>query len=208
MRRITAIVTACLLWAGICAPVTGCNGSQVAQDIVTWVPPLQSAVATVDSTISLLAPADALLLTGITAGFDAASNLISNQAKAYLANPTATLLATFQQQILTFQQSVNAALLSAAKITNPASQQKTLTAVNGVATIISAILALVTQIKGNTPAIAAQVTVKTAQLEPILDRPYLHRQTVAIVAQHYGISDFTAQGIVTTGRQQLIVSGY
>src|ERR1035438_1130029 len=39
--------------------MTGCSGVTVAQDIVNWTPALQSAVATVDSTAALLAPADA-----------------------------------------------------------------------------------------------------------------------------------------------------
>ena len=37
----------------------GCSGVSVAEDIVNWTPTLESAVATVDSTASLLAPADA-----------------------------------------------------------------------------------------------------------------------------------------------------
>ena len=39
--------------------VGGCSGVTIAQDIVNWTPALESAVATVDSAASLLAPADA-----------------------------------------------------------------------------------------------------------------------------------------------------
>src|ERR1700692_3084649 len=55
----------------------GCSGVTVAQDIVNWTPALQSAVATVDSTAALLAPADAPIFTAATIGFDIASNLLS-----------------------------------------------------------------------------------------------------------------------------------
>ena len=61
----------------------------MAQDIVNWTPALQSAVATVDSTSALLAPADAPVFAAATAGFDAAKTAGGSQAKAYLANPSA-----------------------------------------------------------------------------------------------------------------------
>ena len=67
----------------------GCTATGVAQNIVNWMPALQSAVASVDSTAALLAPADAPIFTAATSGFDAASNLLVVQAKAYLANPSA-----------------------------------------------------------------------------------------------------------------------
>ena len=56
--------------------VSGCSGKSVAQDIVNWTPALQSAVATVDSTAAMLAPADAPIFAAATVGFDAASNLL------------------------------------------------------------------------------------------------------------------------------------
>ncbi len=116
--------------------VSGCSGTSVAQDIVNWTPALQSAVATVDSTAALLAPADAPIFVAATAGFDAASNLLVAQAKAYLANPSASVLAQLQAAVVAFQQQVNASLLQAAKITNPNSQQHVLNAINAVATVV------------------------------------------------------------------------
>ena len=76
--------------------LSGCSASTVAQDIVNWTPALQSAVSTVDSTAALLAPSDAPIFAAATVGFDAASNLLSVQAKAYLANPSTSLLAHLQ----------------------------------------------------------------------------------------------------------------
>jgi hypothetical protein len=61
----------------------GCSGVGVAQDIVNWTPTLQSAVATVDSTAALLDPADAPIFAAATVGFDAASNVLVAQARAY-----------------------------------------------------------------------------------------------------------------------------
>ena len=161
----------------------GCTASSVAENIVNWTPPLQSAVATVDSTAALLAPADAPIFTAATIGFDAASNLLVTQAKAYLANPSASVLAQLQNQIVTFQQQVNTALLQAAKIVNVNSQQHALAAIQGVGTIVVAILALVQTIssKAQVAKMAAASGVKLAAVEPYLNQD----RSAQIVAAHY-----------------------
>jgi hypothetical protein len=162
----------------------GCSGTTVAQDIVNWTPALTSAVATVDSTGALLAPADAPIFAAATAGFDAASSLLVTQAKAYLANPSTTVLAQMQAQVVTLQQQVNAALLTTARITNPASQQHALAAVQAVAVVVSAILALVQSVSSKTAVaqMAAQSTIKLAAVRPYLDEGRAGR----MVAAHFG----------------------
>jgi hypothetical protein len=117
-------------------------------------------------------------------GFDAASNLLVAQAKAYLANPTAPVLQQLQTAVVAFQQQVNAALLQAARISNPASQQQVLNAINAVATVVSAMLALVTSISCKTAVarMASQSTIKLAQVRPYLDED----KAAALVAVHYG----------------------
>ena len=164
--------------------MSGCSGASVAQEIVNWTPTLESAVATVDSTAALLAPSDAPVFAAATTGFDAASNLLVVQAKAYLANPSAGTLAQLQQQVVVFQQQVNAALLSAAKIVNPNSQQHALNAINAVGTVVLAILALVesASTKAQVARMAAQSTIKLAMVRPYRDEG----QAVATVAAHYG----------------------
>jgi hypothetical protein len=162
----------------------GCSGTAVAQDIVNWTPALTSAVATVDSTGALLAPADAPVFAAATAGFDAASTLLVAQSKAYLANPSASVLAQMQAQVVTLQQQVNAALLTTARITNPASQQHALAAVQAVAVVVSAILALVQSVssKAQVAQMAAQSTIKLAAVRPYLDEGRAGR----MVAAHFG----------------------
>ncbi len=162
----------------------GCSGTAVAQNIVNWTPTLESAVATVDSTAALLAPADAPVFAAATVGFDTASNLLVAQAKAYLANPTASVLVQLQAQVVTFQQQVNAALLSAARITNPASQTHALNAINAVATVVNAMLALVVSIssKAAVQHMVSQSPIKVAAVRPYVDE----NQTAAMVAAHYG----------------------
>jgi hypothetical protein len=178
------VIMLCALLVSGSMPLTGCSATSVAQDIVNWTPTLQSAVATVDTTASLLAPADAPVFTAATVGFDVASNALVTQAKAYLANPTAGILAQLQMQVVTFQQQVNAALLSAAKIVDPASQKKALADINLVATVVSAMLALVTSIssKAAVARMAAQSTVKLAQVRPYLNE----KKAAAMVSEHYG----------------------
>jgi hypothetical protein len=163
--------------------IEGCAETSVAQGIVNWTPSLQSAVATVDSTAALLAPADAPVFSAATAGFDAASNLLVAQAKAYLANPGATTLAQLQTQVVTLEQQVNAALLEAAKIVSPASQQHALAAIQAVGTIVSAILALVQSVSSKTAVaqMAAASPIKLAAVRPFLNSA----QAAAIVAAHY-----------------------
>jgi hypothetical protein len=164
----------------------GCTTTSVAQDIVNWTPALESAVATVDSAAALLAPADAPIFAAATSGFDAAGNLLVAQAKAYLANPSAGVLAELQTQIVTLQQEVNAALMQAGRIVNANSQQHALAAIQAVGTIASAILLLVASVssKAAVAHMAAQSGVKLSMV-----RPYLNNErAAAIVAAHYGES--------------------
>jgi hypothetical protein len=163
--------------------VSGCSGTTVAQDIVNWTPALESAVATVDSAGAMLAPVDAPIFAAATAGFDAASNLLVAQAKAYLANPTASVLAQLQAAVVAFEQQVNTSLLSAARISNPASQQHALNAISAVGTVVIAILALVQSVSSKVAVaqMASQSTIKLAMVRPYLDEG----KAAAMVAAHY-----------------------
>jgi len=184
----------------------GCSASTVAQDIVNWTPSLESAVATVDSTAALLAPQDAPVFAAATIGFDAASNLLDTQAKAYLANPSANLLALLQTQIVALQQQVNAALLQSAKIGNPASQQHALSAIQGVATIVTALLALVQSVstKAAVARMAADSTIKLAAVQPYINQNH----AVEIVAAHYGEPVELARVQVAQAEQSTAVAGF
>ena len=186
--------------------MSGCSGTTVAQDIVNWTPALQSAVTTVDTTAALLAPVDAPLFAAATAGFDAASKLLANQARAYLANPSAGLLAEIQAQIVTFQQQVNAALLSVARITNPASQKHALSAIHATATIVSAIFSLVQSISGNAALaqMAAHSTIKLASVEPLLDSALASQ----MIADHYREPVAVASAEVAQAEQWQKLAGF
>jgi hypothetical protein len=184
----------------------GCSTKNVAQDIVNWTPALQSAVATVDSTAVLLAPADAAIFVAATTGFDAASDILVAQAKAYLANPTAGVLAQLQTAVAVFQQQVNASLLSAAKIANPDSQQHVLNAINAVGTVVIAMLALVSSVssKAAVARMAAQSTTKLAAVRPYLDEG----KATAMVASHYGESVRLARFEVVQTEISLAQAGF
>lgn len=176
-------------------PIAGCSGKMVAQEIVNWTPALQNAVATVDSTASLLDSADETVFAAATTGFDAASNLLVAQAKAYLANPSATVLAQLQAAVVAFQQQVNASLLSAVKITNTNSQTHVLNAINAVATAVLAILALVASIssKAAVTRMASQSAIKLSTVRSYLDE----NKAAAMVAAHYGEPVMVARVQVT-----------
>jgi hypothetical protein len=187
-------------------PVAGCSGIAVAQDIVNWTPALQTAVAVVDSTASVLAPADAPIFQAATTSFDAATNLLVAQCKAYLANPSASLLAQLQAQIVTFQQQVNAALLQSARIVNPNSQTHALAAINGVATIINAIFALIESISSKATAaqMASQASIKISQVQPYLDK----EQAARLVAEHYSEPVFLARLQIAQAQAAAIQAGF
>jgi hypothetical protein len=176
---VLALISLLLVW-----PCSACSATTVAQDIVNWTPTIVSAATTIDATVAALDPANAglILLAGTT--FTAVANLVEAQAKTYLANPNATTLQQLQAQATAFQGNVTTALLQAARITNAASQQKVTVAINAAVTGISAILALITTIKGSTITPASVTTPKLAALAPLIDRG----QAVQMVATHYGIS--------------------
>ncbi len=189
-----------------CTLTTGCSGADVAQNIVNWTPALQSAVATVDSTGVQLAPKDAPAFAEATVGFDAASNLLVAQAKAYLANPSATTLAQLQAQVVTFQQQVNSALLQAARILDSSSQQRALTSIQAVATAVTAILALVESIssKNQVAHMAAASSIKLACVRPYVDNDNAAR----IVASHYGEPMSLARMQVVHAEQAEMQAGF
>ena len=186
--------------------IQGCTKAGIAQDIVNWTPALQSAVATVDSTASLLAPADAPIFAVATVGFDAASNLLVAQARAYLANPSASILAQLQSQIVTLQQQVNSALLSAAKIVDPASQAHALNVIQGVAAIVNTMLSLVASVssKAQLARMSSHVSVPMAAVA----RYQNPQRDAVIVADHYSEPVTVAQLQVATARAALAHAGF
>lgn len=186
--------------------IEGCSATAVAQDIVNWTPALQSAVATVDSTAALLAPGDAPVFAAATASFDVASNLLVAQAKAYLANPSASALQRLQAQVVTFQQQVNAALLQAARIVDAKSQAHALSAIQAVATIANMILSLVASIssKAAVANMSAATGVKLSMIRPYLD----HTQAAEMLAAHYNEPVPLARIQVARAEQAEIQAGF
>lgn len=186
--------------------IEGCSATAVAQDIVSWTPALQSAVATVDSTAALLAPADAPVFTAATSSFDAASNLLVMQAKAYLANPSASALQLLQAQVVTFQQQVSAALLQVARIVNPRSQTHALSAIQAVATIVNTILSLVASIssKAAVTKMSAATGVKLSMIRPYLDRT----RAAETVAVHYNEPVTLARAQMARAEQAEMNAGF
>lgn len=200
--KLGAIMLCFVLVSGLFA--SGCTGTQVAQDIVGWTPVLQSAVASVDATASLLAPMDAPIFTAATIGFDALSNVFSNQAKAYLANPSSSALAVLQSQAVAFQQQVNSALLQVAGIKNPASKTKATADINGVLTCVTAMLALITSVSSK-PAIAKMSLQAPIKISMIKTDP---AQAAAMVATHYAEPIGVAQLQVAASSAALERAGF
>jgi hypothetical protein len=183
----TAGMVALLCFSLVFTPVLGCTQQQkidVAQEIVNWTPALTSAVDTAGGLIEVLDPPSALIVTPSLAVINALSPQVVTAAKNYLANPSQTTIQVLQALIVQLQNNVNAALLDAVKISNPNSQQKATTAINGIATIVNSLLALVQGIssKAQVAAMSRSVTVHLAEIQPLLDRRDLQRAAARISA--------------------------
>ncbi|UWZ84641.1 hypothetical protein [Occallatibacter riparius] len=184
---------------------TGCTKAQAAQDIVNWMPALQNAVHVVDATAAVLDPAAAPILAAATKGFDAGAQLVVAQAQAYLASPSVSVLAQLQAAVVTLQQSVNQAVLEAARIVNPQSQQKALVDIAAVATIVNTVLALVNGMIGPSAAKSANAAaIKVAQVTGYLDQDKAAR----LIAEHYRISNEAARVEYRAGLQELAQAGF
>jgi hypothetical protein len=178
MKRLTTrllggIAMCALLVSATMAPL-GCSPATnmtAAQDIVNWTPSLESAVATIDATGALLDPAASVIFTAATAAFNAGATLVVADAKAYLANPSASLLTDLQTAVVSFQQTVSASILSAAKIVDPKSQQLALSVIQGVSTSINIILGLIQSVstKAELEHMSADSPIKLAMIKPYLD---------------------------------------
>lgn len=186
--------------------MSGCSSTTAAQNIVNWTPALQSAVAAVDSASAVLTPEDARAFATATARFDAAANLTVAQAKAYLAKPSESTLAQMQNQLVTFQQEVNIAMLQAARIMNPGSQQHALATIQAVGTVVTAILALVQSVsnKGAVAQMAARSTIKIAAVQPYVDAD----QSAKIIATHYGEPAAAARMQVVQAEREFALAGF
>lgn len=200
--KLGVIMLCCVLVSGLFA--SGCSGTQAAQDIVNWTPALEAAIATVDSTAAILAPQYAPIFTAATVGFDAAGSLIVTQAKAYLANPSASVLAQLQTGVVTFEQQVNAALLAAARIVDPASQAHALAAIQGVGAIVNAWLGTIASISSKS-AIAKMTAAAPIKLGSVMRFENFGLQ-VALLQQYYGDTDNSVAAYAS--REGQVLSGY
>jgi len=185
----TAALVAVLCMTLIFAPVIGCTQAQkvdVAQEIVNWTPALQSAIDTAGSVVDVLDPVTAPIVNTVVGAVNALAPQFETAAKAYLANPTQTTLQVLQALVVQIQNSVNnsLALLDAAKVTNAGSQAKAKSAINGIATVANALLALIesASTKAQIAAMSRNVTVHLAQVRGLLDEQQLQVAALRVAA--------------------------
>jgi CheY-like chemotaxis protein len=173
----TQLGIALLIGLMISMPVMqGCTQQQrlsVAQEIVNWTPVFVSTADTVNAAVMALDPATVIVLAPLTAAVNALAPELQKAAQAYLVNPNQTTLQLLQAMAAQIQQDVNATLLAAAKITNPASQAKATQQINLVATVMITLFGLVQSIstKAQVAVMESQVHVTFAEVRPYLDIP-------------------------------------
>lgn len=170
-QKLGAIALCMLLVMGT---IVGCSqktGTTVATDIVNWTPSVESAITVIDNTAAGLLPADAAIFTTATAGIDAAGTLLVADAKAYLANPSASVLANLQTAVTSLEQTVNSAILQAAGIKDTASQKLALAALSGLSAAVTTILGLVQSVSttAQLKVMSQESPIKLAQVQPYLD---------------------------------------
>lgn len=170
----TGAMIAFLCFMLVAGPM-GCTQQQkisVAQEIVNWTPVFVSTADTVNASIEALDPVTTVILGPLTLAVNALAPELEKAAQAYLANPSQTTLQVLQALVVQIQQDVSTALLSAAKITNPASQATATKDINLVATVINTILALVQSIstKAQVAAMASHVQLQLALVRRYMDR--------------------------------------
>jgi hypothetical protein len=195
-QKLGALMLCALLVSGLFA--TGCSPANIAQDIVNWTPALDAAASTVATIDPLFLPE--------AAAFIAISQAVDAQAKAYLANPGASVLAKLQAAIVTAQQQVNASLLNTVRIVDPATQKHVLAALQSYGAIVNALLALVAQVstKAAVAQMAAQSTIKLAQVDT---RDY-RRVARCVIASHFDIGLYEAEAVVVGTDRDLERAGF
>ena len=204
MKKAISLASIVCLWAAMIT-TTGCTGTTVAQDIVSWNPTIQSTAATVAAAVSILQPQDAILVAVALAGFKGAGDLCVAEANAYLANPGASTLQLLQAAVVAFEQQINASLLAAARIIDPKSQQIVVAALGAVGAAINAVLALIAGIKGNTlAAMGVKTKVKISQVKHLYNPSAVNME----IAAHYQISQQYAGIAVRDNTQMLMAMGF
>jgi hypothetical protein len=204
MKKAISLASIVCLWAAMIT-TTGCTGTTVAQNIVSWNPTIQSTAATVAAAVSILQPQDALLVAIALAGFKGAGDLCVAEANAYLANPGASTLQLLQAAVVAFEQQINASLLAAARIIDPKSQQIMVAALGAVGAAINAVLALIAGIKGNTlSAMGVKVPIKISQVRHLYNPAAVNME----IAVHYGLSQQYAGIAVQNNTQMLMALGF
>lgn len=155
-----------LVWMTVTiAAITGCTAQQtqqVANEIVAWLPSIDTGIQTIDNLVTTFQPADAATVTTINTSLDVATKQFTTIATAYSAHPNATTLSDLQAAVVALQQSSNTAVLTAYRIVDPASRAQALTAINAVSAAANTILALVASISkpAQVQSMRAKATVK------------------------------------------------
>ena len=191
--KLSAWAAIALLCLAVTPVMIGCTKTTIAQDIVAWTPTIISTSTTVASVVASIDPGSGIIISAAVAGFDMLAKLVAAQAQNYLDNPSTSVLLTLQNQVLTFQQQINSSILQAAKITNMQSQQRVLAAIEGLSTAVTAVIALIATVKGNTLSTASLTApVKIAQVIS----PQQIDVSTQMVAEHYGITTGAAEASV------------
>ncbi len=180
-----ASVVALVLCLSLLAGLTGCTSQQqksIKQAvglIGAEIPKIQPLITAASATADLILPADALLITGVTATVQTGLTALASLCNQYAQNPTDSAWQSIVYMVEQLEQQGASAILNAAHINNPTSRAEAQAVLGALQTALLIIDGFVQQAR--TPAqnqAAAQARlIKLEQIAPWLDRPMVEQAT-------------------------------
>ena len=143
------------------------------------IPKIQPLITAASATADLIMPADALLITGVTATVQTGLTALAALCDQYAQNPTDSVWQSIVYLVEQLEQQGASAILNAAHITNPTSRAEAQAVLGTLQTALLIIDGFVQQAR--TPAqnqtAAHARLIKLEQVAPWLDRPMVEQAT-------------------------------
>jgi hypothetical protein len=183
-RVFTTPLSAIALFMCACIITTtvGCTAEstkQVVQDIANVLPTLRADIDIASQVAQTLDPAATLIIVPVTAAVDAGVTQLQLLCTAYAQSGDPTILASINTALNTYLNQNAAALLDAAKITDPQSRATALRIMGAIQTALQLIYGIYQKIqsKAQVKATAEMRTYKLRDIAPYLDHVEVAQQT-------------------------------
>ena len=176
-----ALLCAVTITSTGCTPAQQQTTLQVVTEINTHIPEVVDGAATVAATLAALVPADAAIIGVADAAFTAGAATLKALTAAYIANPSATVLAQIQNAIATLEGQINTATLNAVGIKDTRLQNTVLAALKGLLTIVTVVFGVIapTLSTAQLHQLRESGTIHLAKVRPYMDQQRLQQEADA-----------------------------